>query len=249
MSNNPFNYFDEIVCINLIERNDRFQEMNVFFESYDIPATIYRRNRHHSDGMIGCFESHMQVIHNAYHQGANNILVFEDDVRCTMSKKKLHNIVSKCIPYVNRFAYFQFGYAVMPHQLLDYIMCPRIAPNIALFAGNCAHAYCLNRLGMFRVVSTYYKSIQNTHVDLFYLDLFRDSRACCVPMLFDQNFCTQSDNVKPTTFYYDALRSISCHSSKYAFMYWSSLVKYYYIHIAILTIVIIVIYKVWRHRK
>ena len=223
--------------------------MNVFFEGYDIPGTIYRTNRHNSNGMIGCFESHIHVIHNAYYQGANNILIFEDDIHCTVSKTKLHNIVSKCIPYLKMFAYFQFGYAIMPHQLLDYIMSHRITPNIALFAGNCAHAYCLNRLGMFRVMSTYYKSIQNTHIDLYYLDIFRDSKACCLPMLFDQNFCVQNDNVKPTTFYYNVLRSIGCDSSKHAYIYWCSLVKYYYIHVAIITVIILVIYKVWRHRK
>ena len=245
---NPFHYFDKICCINLKERNDRFQAMKIFFKKYDIPATIYRMNRN-PNGMVGCFESHVQVIYDAYHKGANNVLVFEDDIHCTVSKEQLHSIVSECLPYLNKFAYFQFGYVIMPHQLLDFVMCPRYTTNIALFAGNCTHAYCLNREGMLRVLSTYQKGLHNTQIDIYYLDVFRYNKACCIPMLFDQNFCMHNDNDKPTTFYYSALRAISCHTSKNAYMFWSSLIKYYYIHIAVITLCIVLLYKLWIHLK
>lgn len=75
-----YSAFGAIYCINLLEREDRFEETSSFFAKHNIPATFHRVQRHPKGGAQGCFESHIQVITKAYNSGARNVLVFEDDV-------------------------------------------------------------------------------------------------------------------------------------------------------------------------
>lgn len=72
--------FDEIVCINLLEREDRYQKVKAVFDSLKMPVKFHRVNRHPNGGVEGCYTSHIQVITSAYERGLNNVLIFEDDV-------------------------------------------------------------------------------------------------------------------------------------------------------------------------
>lgn len=72
--------FDEIVCINLKERDDRYQHAKELFDSLGMPVKFHRVDRHPNGGVQGCYESHIQVITSAYERGLDNLLVFEDDV-------------------------------------------------------------------------------------------------------------------------------------------------------------------------
>jgi hypothetical protein len=72
--------FEEIVCINLLEREDRYQKVKAVFDSLNMPVKFHRVNRHPNGGVEGCYTSHIQVITSAYERGLNNVLIFEDDV-------------------------------------------------------------------------------------------------------------------------------------------------------------------------
>lgn len=73
-------FFDDIRCINLLERDDRYEAASKVFEEHDIPVNFHRVERHPKGGVQGCFESHVQVISDAYSRGLKNVLVFEDDI-------------------------------------------------------------------------------------------------------------------------------------------------------------------------
>lgn len=75
-----WNGFDEIVCINLIERPDRYEKVKTFFDSLNMPVRYHRVNKHPNGGVEGCYTSHIEVITSAYEKGLDNILIFEDDV-------------------------------------------------------------------------------------------------------------------------------------------------------------------------
>lgn len=78
---NLWSYFNKIYCINLYEREDRYVSCKNMFQNLGINnLEFYRTNKHEYDGKIGCFESHINVINMAYNSGANNCLIFEDDV-------------------------------------------------------------------------------------------------------------------------------------------------------------------------
>lgn len=75
-----WSFFGDIRCINLLERDDRYLAAQKIFTKYEIPVNFHRVERHPKGGVQGCFESHIQVITDAYNRGLETLLVFEDDI-------------------------------------------------------------------------------------------------------------------------------------------------------------------------
>jgi len=75
-----WSYFDAIRCINLVTRQDRLDLCSKVFQKYDIPVKYYHPQKHPTNPTQGCFESHINLISEAYDQGCQNILIFEDDI-------------------------------------------------------------------------------------------------------------------------------------------------------------------------
>lgn len=78
-----FSGIDKIYCINLITRDDRFEEAKEQFEALGIldKVSFLRVDKHKKSGGYGCFESHMACINDAKVQAFSNILIFEDDAK------------------------------------------------------------------------------------------------------------------------------------------------------------------------
>jgi len=72
--------FPEIYCINLKERNDRYEYMNELFRKNNLKVTFYRPERNTESGAVGCRESHLAVLKEAKKRGLPNVLIFEDDI-------------------------------------------------------------------------------------------------------------------------------------------------------------------------
>ena len=76
-----FKYFEEILCINLDRRQDRWELMQSEFKKIGILSRVKRFSAiEDQNGEKGCFESHMQCILYAREKKLKNILIFEDDV-------------------------------------------------------------------------------------------------------------------------------------------------------------------------
>ena len=80
--------FDRIVCINLDERPDRWEQVqqttaalldDVTLERFSAVKPDLAQDRVHN-GRAGCLLSHRRVIENAYREGVESVLVFEDDL-------------------------------------------------------------------------------------------------------------------------------------------------------------------------
>lgn len=80
--------FDRIVCINLDERTDRWQRFqqttdgllgDVKLERFSAIKPDLALDRTHN-GRAGCLLSHRRVIEEAYREGIDSVLVFEDDL-------------------------------------------------------------------------------------------------------------------------------------------------------------------------
>ncbi len=97
---NPFDFFDEIYCINLDERTDRWEHSCKQFDILEISDRVkkfsaikpdYDERWHRSvpwgkgkyayplKGAVGCAESHKAIITIAKEQNLKNVMVFEDD--------------------------------------------------------------------------------------------------------------------------------------------------------------------------
>jgi len=84
-------FFDKIYCINLpqqVHRKERFiNEFATYFDIQDkvefVDGVIYKENVikcKRGNGVIGCLLAHYHAIKKAFESGANNVLIFEDDV-------------------------------------------------------------------------------------------------------------------------------------------------------------------------
>ena len=68
-----YDFFDDVICINLDISEDRRQHAQDIFDHLQIPARFFTATKHKNGGMYGCFDSHIQIIQDAYKRNLNNI--------------------------------------------------------------------------------------------------------------------------------------------------------------------------------
>ena len=79
---NSFDYFDEIFCINLDERTDRWAHAQEEFKKAGILDKVQRFSAiKHVDGRIGVIKSNLAIVKITKEKNLKNVLVFEDDVK------------------------------------------------------------------------------------------------------------------------------------------------------------------------
>lgn len=204
-------YFDDIVCISLKHRADRRQHMDATMRRLDIPFRYHIAESHPKGGMYGCFASHMEVIHHCFAKGMQNVLIFEDDILPTPSYSIQHiqHAVSfmKTHPHWDMFYFGYFAFNTNPKDLL-VTAASTSSTHIIRYRPLAAHAYCVNRPAMERILRSYAPHIGKLHVDIFYSKLGLHSY-CYVPMLFEQKMCMPSD-IPAYNVAEHALRSVSC---------------------------------------
>ena len=78
----PFDFFDEIYCINLERRTDRWKQCKSEFDKIGITDKVIRFNAfdNKENPKKGCYDSHLSVIKLANERKLKNVLIFEDDV-------------------------------------------------------------------------------------------------------------------------------------------------------------------------
>lgn len=78
----PMKRIPFIGCINLLERNDRYEMIGEEFKRVGVADSVHwhRPNRHKDGGRIGCFESHLKVFEAALKRDVPFAVVIEDDV-------------------------------------------------------------------------------------------------------------------------------------------------------------------------
>ena len=91
--NNPFDYFNMIMCINLDRRTDRWLLAQEEFKKLGILNKVQRFSAiEHTDGRIGVIKSNLEIIKLAKKKKAKNVLVFEDDVQFIWENDPLKNL-------------------------------------------------------------------------------------------------------------------------------------------------------------
>lgn len=94
-------FFDRVVCLSLVEREDKYLHVKTQFDALGIDvefhrAVIHPHNRtvgevmtlggvanldyNNSANEYGCSREHYTIIKKAYHDGCRNICIFEDDI-------------------------------------------------------------------------------------------------------------------------------------------------------------------------
>ena len=90
---NPFDFFEEIYCINLDHRTDRWQLAQEEFEKLGIKDKVIRFSAiSNPDGRIGIIKSNLEIVKIAKNKKLKNVLIFEDDVKFLFENKPLENL-------------------------------------------------------------------------------------------------------------------------------------------------------------
>lgn len=134
-----WDYFDRIYCITLAERPDRRRQARQQFDKVGLGDRVefVRVELHAENSEQGIYESHQRCIAAGLGQGAETILVFEDDIRFQgFTRQRL----ARCVTFLESSAAWQaffFGCLVRRSRPTPY---PSV---LAVDYRSLAHAYAL----------------------------------------------------------------------------------------------------------
>ena len=79
-------YVDKVIYVNLESRTDRKEEIETELDKFNIKYERFNAISRPDYGIIGCTQSHLEVIKMAKQNNYKNILILEDDFTFTVSK-------------------------------------------------------------------------------------------------------------------------------------------------------------------
>lgn len=198
MTTNIYDFFDDIVCINLDISKDRRKHAEYFFKQLNIPATFFTASKHKNGGMYGCFDSHIQILKNAYYKNLDNILVFEDDFLPTDSYSEEN--MKKAVDFMKNnedWDIFHLGYSFIKDTIdgtSTIFSANFLTDSIVQYNPFCTQALCYSRRAIKTILDNYKDYIGIIHYDMYISTHIDLKNYCIVPMLFDQNFYFQHNN-------------------------------------------------------
>lgn len=157
---NSFDYFDIIFCVNLDSRPERWAESLEEFEKVGIADKVRRLSGHEYKidhwmrGRMGCFSSFRECVKIANSEGAENVLVFEDDVKFV---NDTNEVLSKSIEDLKKWEWDMFHLGTNPQGegSLEYDKStPRSNNLLRLKSGLCLHAAAYNKKFFKEVLAT-----------------------------------------------------------------------------------------------
>lgn len=158
--NNPFNFFDKIYCINLAERQDRWNECLNNFDKYKInnferidAIKIEANLPSKRKGQIGCALSFCKCFEQIKNNNYNTVLIFEDDFEFKYDKDNTFQKLNSSLKELpeNWDSLFLGGTIVN-----DYGFFPieKYSNNLLkLNSSHCLHATAFSRQGINKIFS------------------------------------------------------------------------------------------------
>ena len=133
-------YFDKFYCISLNERSDRREDAKIQFARIGLldKVEFVIVNKHPHDSEQGIFESHMSCIKKGILAGANNIVVFEDDI---LFERFSPSVLKNCVDFLSTNPHWNalfFGCLVSSSEKTDNKSVLKVKYR------SLAHAYALN---------------------------------------------------------------------------------------------------------
>lgn len=156
-------FFDKIYCINLDERNDRWEESKKEFKKMNISNVKRISAIKNEKGHLGCRDSHIEVIKDAKKNNYDKILIFEDDFTFINQDDGLISSILKQLSK-QEWDLFYFGATV---HLYDGKLKP-VDTNLVLtnFAYT-THSYAVNSKSFDFIIDN---AKNNEIIDVFYND-------------------------------------------------------------------------------
>jgi GR25 family glycosyltransferase involved in LPS biosynthesis len=232
----------QIVCINLENRPDKLRQVQKTFQNIGIEdqVSFFTAQKSSKGGLYGCMDSHIQVIHDAYKDGWDFVVIFEDDVVTTpyFSMQRFHDALSwhrqhqdTCdILFLGHFPFHDSSGSLLPYAIAPFLPFEK---NFVKFSPTGTHAYCVSRVGMEKIINSDWKYwIGREHYDVFLAKQHHINSICYVPCLFAQYSCLGTDNTANSRLESFA-RNFQCYAdislANYNISLWKFYSKYFYI--------------------
>jgi len=242
-----WDFFDDIICINLKSRPDRLVYARDIFQKLDIPVKFFIVEKNPKGGIVGCFDSHIQIVNYMKKTGKQNILIFEDDIYPTESYniENIKNAINFMKTNKTWDLFYLGSFTVNYHEL--FLTTPVIYNNIVKYKPLSTHAYCINYRAVDKILSTYKYYIDlPINLDEYYAEYSDLICYCYIPILFNQHLCFPNDIEPRKTLVHHIARKYQCMFEKSNIFWIQSILKYYitskvYLLITVIILVILVI--------
>jgi len=151
---NPFDYFEQIYCINLDRRIDRWNLVQKEFNKVGIQNKVKRFSAiEHLNGRIGLLKSFINIFNQAKIDKLDHILIFEDDV-CFLDQFKPLETLSKGINQIKsnniNWDLFYLGANTVGRKLIP--ITDNIVTTKQIYA---AHAVCYKNTVFDEIIERY----------------------------------------------------------------------------------------------
>lgn len=185
--NNSFDFFDEIYCINLDERVDRWEHAKLEFEKIGILDKVKRFSAiKNIDGRVGIIQSNLAIIKIAKEKKLKNVLVFEDDVEFIVDNPQ--EVLQKTINQIGDIKWHLFYLGANTHDKLL-----KFKPNLILLKNAFAVHSMAYSEHMYDLFINKYNKIQNINkfddiLDVFLAKIIQEKYICLMthPMMTTQ---------------------------------------------------------------
>lgn len=186
------------LCINLKERKDRYDKMNILFNKLGLKNKVkfFFADRHEQGAMYGCYDSHIK----AMDMGNNDIIiVFEDDSTLydDIDISKFNNIMHQMKFYLTiGYDFFSFGCVPLPNYSTilntDYTIQSMVHGHFITALG-----YGLKRDKFIQMRDNMIEYMGHIHYDMYYAISDFKKIGLAEPILY-QNFNDSNNSWMPT---------------------------------------------------
>lgn len=187
--NKVWDFFEEIWCINIDERTDRWESVQKEFDKVGLLPRVKRFSAiRNNDGRLGVIKSNLEIIKMAKEKGLKNVLVFEDDVHFINDTL---SILEKSIEQIGNLDWWLFYLGANTHEPLQPIS--KSKPNILILKNSFAcHAFCY-RYKTYDFFIRKYENLTKVEypdiLDVFMANYFQRKNLClvCNPIIATQS--------------------------------------------------------------
>lgn len=171
-THNPFNNFSKIYCVNLEERQDRWEKCLEYFRKYNIPFERFNAIKpnqfqtNQENGRYGCISSFCSIVRDAIDKDYENILVLEDDFEFTIEPEELYLEINKSVNELPEdWDCLYLGGNIMS----DFTFRPieKYSDNLLkLKSAYSTHAMAFSNMGLINLIS-YFSDYNNIEGEMF----------------------------------------------------------------------------------
>jgi glycosyl transferase family 25 len=145
------NQIDKVIFINLAKRTDRLAVLEGELSRMNIQAERFEAIEHEY-GLIGCLESHLEVLKLAKKRGYKNILILEDDIEFLVTPEEFYKELTQFFSSKVSYDVVMLGYNIQKSS-------PMNSQLLKIQSASTASAYLVSRSIYDQLISLYTRSL------------------------------------------------------------------------------------------